>query len=424
MPKATRSPDLLATRFIMLIGKLFAAEARSKRSNNWELERRQRLRRRYSMRILDAIYALALAQSSGVVPKSLLGKALTYLREQWPKLIRYVENGNWPISNNPCENAIRPFVVGRRSWLFSDTVAGANASANLYSLIETCKAGRIDPYRYLHWCCSSAFLWRRTLTTTTGCFLGRCPQISADPLRYPTSSALPSPSERRRSWTAYSRSDGPFGVRTLRRVLNDGHAAMIFPEGLTSPDGRACEEQRGVEWLAYRRGAEIVTLHIRRRSAKSPLCKAGHRLVARDPYSWINTMRASRATFSIAQTCTVRAFVTIAMETRVVVKPENLMHKRLPQWRKKEMKQRMLVIAMLFSIVAEAHAVSAQAEQTLEVNNGDQFDCAPFPTNPMKSPINRGTIVCRWNVRWNNRPPSGQVEQNPQFRCNRMVFRP
>ncbi|MFL9869747.1 transposase, partial [Paraburkholderia fungorum] len=45
---------------------------------------------------------------------SLLGKALTYLREQWPKLILYVENGNWPISNNACENSIRPFVIGRR----------------------------------------------------------------------------------------------------------------------------------------------------------------------------------------------------------------------------------------------------------------------------------------------------------------------
>jgi hypothetical protein len=51
--------------------------------------------------------------------------------------------------NNPCENAIRPFVVGRRNWLFSDTVAGAQASANLYSLIETAKANRVEPYRYL-----------------------------------------------------------------------------------------------------------------------------------------------------------------------------------------------------------------------------------------------------------------------------------
>jgi len=92
-----------------------------------------------------------LEQLPAVVPKSLLGKALNYLRGQWPKLVRYVENGDWPISNNACENAIRPFCVGRRSWLFSDTVAGANASANLYTLVETCKANRIDPYRYLAW---------------------------------------------------------------------------------------------------------------------------------------------------------------------------------------------------------------------------------------------------------------------------------
>ena len=85
------------------------------------------------------------------MPGSLLGKALAYLKGQWPKLVRYVDNGIWPISNNSCENAIRPFVVGRKGWLFSDTVAGAHASANLYSLIETAKANGIDPYRYLVW---------------------------------------------------------------------------------------------------------------------------------------------------------------------------------------------------------------------------------------------------------------------------------
>jgi hypothetical protein len=81
----------------------------------------------------------------------LLGKALHYLHGQWPKLTRYIENGAWPISNNPCENAIRPFVVGRRGWLFSNTMAGAQASAHLYSLVETCKANQIEPYRYLLW---------------------------------------------------------------------------------------------------------------------------------------------------------------------------------------------------------------------------------------------------------------------------------
>ena len=84
-----------------------------------------------------------------MLPGSLLGKALHYLSSQWVKLKRFVEDGSYPIDNNPCENSIRPFVIGRRNWLFADTVAGANASANLYSLLQTCKANCIDGYRYL-----------------------------------------------------------------------------------------------------------------------------------------------------------------------------------------------------------------------------------------------------------------------------------
>lgn len=148
VPKAARSPDLLATRFVALIGKLFAAEARSAK---WKPERRQRLRARYSARVLAIIERMQVGNLPSVVPSSLLGKALQYMSGQWPKLVRYVENGNWPISNNLCENAIRPFVVGRKGWLFSDTVAGAQASANLYSLVETCKANGVEPYRYLVW---------------------------------------------------------------------------------------------------------------------------------------------------------------------------------------------------------------------------------------------------------------------------------
>lgn len=74
------------------------------------------------------------------------GKALHYVTAQWPKLVRYIDDGRYPIDNDACENAIRPFVVGRRNWLFADTV---NASANLYSLLQTCMANGIDGYRYL-----------------------------------------------------------------------------------------------------------------------------------------------------------------------------------------------------------------------------------------------------------------------------------
>lgn len=84
-----------------------------------------------------------------VVPGSPLGKALGYLDRHWHGLVRYCEDGRLEIDNNRCENAIRPFVMGRKNWLFSDTVKGAQASANLYSLIETAKANGLEPYAYL-----------------------------------------------------------------------------------------------------------------------------------------------------------------------------------------------------------------------------------------------------------------------------------
>jgi transposase len=84
-----------------------------------------------------------------IAPKSLLGKAVYYLDQQWPRLVRYVEDGRYPIDNNPAENAIRPFVVGRKNWLFSATPRGADASANLYSLIKTAKANGLESQTYL-----------------------------------------------------------------------------------------------------------------------------------------------------------------------------------------------------------------------------------------------------------------------------------
>ncbi len=84
------------------------------------------------------------------VPKdSLTGKALTYVNNQWDKLVVYCEDGRLNISNVLAENAIRPFVVGRKAWLFSDTLKGAYASSVHYSLIETAKANHLEPYAYL-----------------------------------------------------------------------------------------------------------------------------------------------------------------------------------------------------------------------------------------------------------------------------------
>ena len=77
------------------------------------------------------------------------GKALNYLHNEWDKLICYLDDGRLEIDNNGAENAIRPFVLGRKNWLFSASVKGVKASANLYSLIETAKANGLEPYVYL-----------------------------------------------------------------------------------------------------------------------------------------------------------------------------------------------------------------------------------------------------------------------------------
>jgi transposase len=84
-----------------------------------------------------------------VPPKSLLGKAISYTLKQWHRLDKYLEDGRLRMDNNLAENAIRPFVVGRKNWLFSGNAAGARASASLYSLIETAKANGLEPYWYL-----------------------------------------------------------------------------------------------------------------------------------------------------------------------------------------------------------------------------------------------------------------------------------
>lgn len=84
-----------------------------------------------------------------VVKQSALGKAMHYLDKQWDKLIVYTQDGRLRMDNNLVENSIRPFVIGRKNHLFSDTVSGAKASANLYSLVETAKANGLEPHQYL-----------------------------------------------------------------------------------------------------------------------------------------------------------------------------------------------------------------------------------------------------------------------------------
>jgi len=85
---------------------------------------------------------------SALPPSSRAGIAVNYTINEWDALMVYLEDGRIPIDNNIAENAIRPFVVGRKNWLFNSTPSGARASATMYSIIETAKANKIDPYWY------------------------------------------------------------------------------------------------------------------------------------------------------------------------------------------------------------------------------------------------------------------------------------
>ena len=122
--KQARGPGQPATQFIAAIAELYAIESKAR---DLSAEKRQQLRTEHSRPVLARIEDLLLRHLHSVLPGSLLGKALHYLSSQWPKLVRYVERGTYPIDNNACENAIRPFVVGRRNWLFSDVTGNQPA---------------------------------------------------------------------------------------------------------------------------------------------------------------------------------------------------------------------------------------------------------------------------------------------------------
>ena len=107
------------------------------------------LRQKDSRPILDDFKEWLLRRSVQVPGKGLLGIAISYTLNQWDRLVGYLEDGRLPIDNNLAENAIRPFVVGRKNWLFAGTPEGAEASALLYSLIETARANGLEPYAYL-----------------------------------------------------------------------------------------------------------------------------------------------------------------------------------------------------------------------------------------------------------------------------------
>jgi transposase len=133
---------------LALIGKLFTID-KDMRKNHRLNKTFVKKRRQQSQPVLKELYRWLLDMHPRVVPNTLLGEAIGYCLRQWDKLVRYLDHPWLTPSNETAENAIRPFVIGRKNWIFFDTQAGAHASATLYSFIESAKLNGLEPYAYL-----------------------------------------------------------------------------------------------------------------------------------------------------------------------------------------------------------------------------------------------------------------------------------
>jgi len=146
LPEGAENLRLTANTGLAFCNKLYSVETKLK---SLTPEERQKERLIHSQPILEAFAQWLQEQAPKVLPKTACGKAIKYCQSQWPKLIVFLQDGRLEIDNNRAERAIKPFVIGRKNWLFSNTSKGARASACIYSVIETAKENALNPYAYL-----------------------------------------------------------------------------------------------------------------------------------------------------------------------------------------------------------------------------------------------------------------------------------
>lgn len=144
--KASKSNGL-ATEAVKYFRALYKVEKEA-RENNYTPEKRFQLRKEKSEPILTAFKSWLDTNLTKTPEQSKIGGAIRYALSNWELLINYLKDGRIEIDNNLLENSIRPFALGRKNWLFAGSPNGAKAGAILYSLIETCKANNIEPYKY------------------------------------------------------------------------------------------------------------------------------------------------------------------------------------------------------------------------------------------------------------------------------------
>lgn len=134
---------------LSLIQKLYGIESKAKDKTPDE---KHEIRTEQSRPVIDKLRLWVEQNQPRLIGKTKLAEAANYLANQWPKLIVYLEDGKLNIDNNRAERAIKPFVIGRKNWMFNQTANGAQASANLYSIIETAKANGLMLFDYIMKC--------------------------------------------------------------------------------------------------------------------------------------------------------------------------------------------------------------------------------------------------------------------------------
>jgi transposase len=137
---------------ITYIRKLYDIEneLRKEKEENKETDEQFLIKRKSQAGpVLEGFKAWLDKRNDEVLPSSLLGKAIHYSLTQWKKLIKYLESPHLTPDNNACENAIRPFVIGRKNWLFCQSPQGAESSCGMYTLIQTAKRHGLVPFKYL-----------------------------------------------------------------------------------------------------------------------------------------------------------------------------------------------------------------------------------------------------------------------------------
>jgi transposase len=141
--KKTTTPERIGLEFC---NQLYAIEADLK---DCSAEERKAARLGRSKPVLDAFRAWLDKAHNTTLPRSQIGQAIAYARSQWNKLTVFLQDGRLEIDNNRSERTIKPFVIGRKNWLFANTPRGATASALIYSIVETAKENNLDPRDYL-----------------------------------------------------------------------------------------------------------------------------------------------------------------------------------------------------------------------------------------------------------------------------------